>query len=244
MPTIHNKPIPTKVAASLEKAAAKALENAGGNLKSVMGGHDLGKLKTMGEYFDFKQSAVLMSNMDASKDLKALLGSLDKVLVGAKVASAATIEKHSVQFHTIEVPAQGVNLLIGGQTFHIPSSLVANMKNPHNVGADNGPKGSLGWSLGNAHNKIDGQWAVSDAQIDKVKTAARPLLEKTLKAHGHTVTSDAKISIADGFRDSLENLEAERTKAGLPLHADKNYYPVRIESSAGEWESAIHPKDL
>jgi hypothetical protein len=244
MPTIHNKPIPTKVAASLEKAAAKATENAGGNLKNVISGHDLGKLKTMGDYFNFKQTAVIMANMDASKDLQALFGSLDKILVGAKLASAPTIEKHSVQFQTIEVPAQGVNLIIGGQTFHIPSSLGANRPNPANVGADNGPKGSLGWSLGNAHNKIDGQWAVSDAQIAGVKTAVRPTLEKILKAHGHSVTSDAKISIADGFRDSLENLERERTKAGLPLHADRNYYPVRIESSAGEWESAIHPKDL
>lgn len=130
--------------------------------------------------------------------------------------------------------------------FDVPVSLSGpQVKNPANVGADNGPKGSLGWVLGNAHNKVDGQWLVSDAQVDKLKTALRPMLDRVLQAHGESAASGAKISLPDGFRDALSGLEAERSKGGLPLYPDRNYYPVQIVMGDGRtWESAIHPNDL
>jgi hypothetical protein len=130
--------------------------------------------------------------------------------------------------------------------FDVPVSLEPSRTNPANVGADNGPKGSNGWVLGNAHQKAaDGSWLVGDDQVAKLKTAVRPLMERVLRAHGMTADSDAKISLPEGFRDSLGSLEGERKKAGLPLHSDQNYYPVQISMSDGRtWETAVHPADL
>jgi hypothetical protein len=210
-----------------------------------------------------KAKAATKAKPKANAVAKKAAGTNAKAKTAKTKAAAAIVKKEEPKTITFKLPAGAhrvenpelPDILKGVSGFEVKASYVFDVPvsfgsvptrpNPHNVGADNGPKGSLGWTLANAHAKdSNGQYLVDD--VDPLKSAMRPLLNAVLVANGTKAASDAKISIPDGIPSdqSLEQLEAERRNAGLPNYPDRNYYAVQINSDLGTWTTAVHPKDL